>query len=108
MSTWHLAPRANPDYLGAIPFIITSDDPRPVREQIAGRYAHGGGYMPLSRWTLDLDRAEPLKSSARYPGDPIYAPLAWAQIRAELVILFPYSWVCIVQPDGSFAMTRMD
>jgi predicted metal-dependent phosphoesterase TrpH len=92
---------------GHLPEIITDRDPAPVAEQIEKRYAHGGGFMPFNGFDLSFTDV-PGKAFLQYPGDPPYKELARIKIRDETVILFPHSWVCIVQLDGSFAVTRMD
>ena len=89
------------DYLGLIPQLITPADPRPVAEQIADRYAHGGGYKPMEGWVY-------LDGWIRYPGDVALRPVAASQINDELVYVYPHAWVCIVQPNGDYAVTRMD
>lgn len=43
-----------------------------------------------------------------YPGDPPFKPLSAIRIRDELVVLYPYGYVGIVQPDGAFEISRMD
>lgn len=93
------------DAIGFLPEIIRADDHRPVREQIASRYAHGGGYSPFGegKWKLD-----PTTHVLTYPGDESFAPLASAQIGEETIYVYASAIVAIVQPDGSFAVTRMD
>ena len=91
------------DYLGFIPGIISALDPRSVAAQIDTGYIHGGGYQPMQGFKYD-----PVNRTIKYPGDPAYQPVAWSQINDELVIVYPYAWVAIVQKDGTFAVTRMD
>lgn len=91
------------EYLGALPEIIQSTDPLPVREQIAEHYAHGGGYSPMDGWTLDT-----ASNNITYPDDEPLIPRASLLVRDELVIVYDYAFVAIVQADGSFAVVRMD
>jgi hypothetical protein len=50
----------------------------------------------------------PAAKTIKFPGDPAYRALASADIHGELVIVYEHAWVCIVQPNGEFAVTRMD
>jgi hypothetical protein len=94
-----------PDLLGFIPDFILEMDPRPAREQINDRYAHGGGWHPFGKgeWVYD-----PASGSIKYPGDPAYLPVAKGQLRDETILVYKHAWVCIVQKDGSFEVSRMD
>lgn len=93
------------DLLGFLPSIISDKYTGTVAEQIAEGYAHGGGYSPFGegQWTYD-----PETQTLQYPGDPPMTPLARTVVRDEIVLLYEASMVCIVQKDGSFAVTRMD
>lgn len=90
---------------GFLPELISPHDPRTVREQIESNYANGGGYNPVSGFTLQQKGSETL---LRFPGDPPFKEVARTQIRDETVILFDCAFVAIVQPSGSLAVTRMD
>lgn len=92
-------------FLGFLPQIITDLDPRPVREQIADRYAHGGGWNPFKGFDL---RSPATNARLEYPGDPPMRELSRTQIRDETVIFFEYSWVAVVQPTGEWEVVRMD
>ena len=91
------------EYLGLLPEIIQSTDPLPVREQIAEHYAHGGGYSPMDGWTLDT-----ASNNISYPGDEPLIPRASLLVRDELVIVYDYAFVAIIQKNGDFAVQRMD
>lgn len=97
-----LDPKMTPEMLGFIPKFLNENDPRPAREQFNENYAHGGGWSPFEGFTMlpngDLE----------YPGDPVYSLLAEAHLRDEKIRFYDYSWVAIVQPDGSFEISRMD
>lgn len=97
-----LDPRMTQEHLGLLPYIFRSSDPRPAREQANDRYSHGGGWSPLSGWTID----EAFRIT--YPGDSPLLPLARAQLRDETIILYRHSWVAIIQANGSFEVSRMD
>jgi hypothetical protein len=43
-----------------------------------------------------------------YPGDPPFKPIAMMVLRDETILIYDYSIVAIVQPDGSFEACRMD
>lgn len=91
------------EYLGLLPEIIRADDPRPVHEQIERGYAHGGGYSPLGGWTLASEN-----NNIQYPGDEPLVPRASLLVRDELVLVYDYAFVAIIQMNGDFAVTRMD
>lgn len=94
-----LHPRAD---VGFLPFMLSEDDPSPAKEQFHRNYAHGGGWLSFNGFALGAD------NSLNYPEDlPMY-PIAEAQLRKELILLYPHSWVAIIQPDRSFDVCRMD
>ena len=98
----YLHPRAH-DLLGYIPQFLSLDDPRCTKEQLNENYGHGGGWRPMEGWTLN-----PVNHLLKYPGDPAMAPVAIAQLRQEVVIMYPHAWVVILQQDGSFEIARLD
>ena len=89
--------------LGFLPAILRDDDPRPIKEQVEERYAHGGGWRPQNGFTFDFESGE-----LKYPGDPPLRPVAMTQIHGDMVILFPYSYVLIRYRDETFDVMRMD
>lgn len=93
------------EHLGYLTEILMSDDPRPVADQLNDRYAHGGGYHPGTRWSLNLGTL-----SLQYPGDPPLKPLARFRfpLSKEVAYLYDCQWLVIVQEDNSFAVTRVD
>lgn len=104
--------RGNPDFyeeiVGLLPLIFSEDDPRPAREQVNERYAHGGGWHRFEGFTLHGIEHEPKEMWLDYPGDPPMKSLAWAKLRNELIVLFQFSWVAIIQDDGEYEISRMD
>jgi hypothetical protein len=105
--TWHFHYNTGPDWLGFIPLIILDTDKRPVREQIAERYAHGGGWSPFSKFKVQLGADS--RAVLVYPGDP---PMRmWCECdhpNGERLQLFDGAWFRIIQPDGSFEISRLD
>ncbi len=94
----------DPELLGFLPEILLPDDPRPVREQLAERYTHGGGYNPFKGFTLDSGTM-----TLTYPGDPPLRPGALLKIGKEVVFYYPRgSWLLIMQTDKSWVVTRVD
>ena len=89
--------------LGFLPSLLSEDDPRGVKEQLDDKYRHGGGWRPMDGWTL-----EPKTFALKYPNDPPMRPLASAQLRHEQIFFYQYSFLCVVQPDGSFEVARVD
>ena len=82
--------------------VFYDNDPRPAAAQIDTNYAHGGGYNPTDGFTLNAD------NSLSYPGDEPLKVLAKATLRDEQLYLYDGEFVAVVQPDRSFAVTRMD
>ncbi len=97
-----LHPKMTLEHLGFIPEMLSEEDPRPVREQLDENYAHGGGWDPFKGFKMRED------NSIKYPGDPAHPPLARARLREETIYFYESAWVAIVQPDGSFEISRMD
>ena len=98
-----LDPQFHPDMLGFIPMFLHENNPRPAKEQLDSNYRHGGGWNPFMGFTLDKE-----DMSIQYPGDPKLHPIAHATLRDEKIYVYPYAWVLILQPDGSFEISRMD
>ena len=89
------------DSLGYIPRFLVSDDPRPARVQFDQSYL--GGWYKMEGFTLN-----PKTMSLKYPGDPPLLPLAVAELGYEKIYVYPHAWVLILQPDGSFEVSRLD
>ena len=102
MITFTLLPGGYPSQLGFIPEFFSEDDPRPAREQIEENYAHGGGWRPLPQWKLLPNCA------LKYPGDPVLQPVAKAKLRDEHIVVYPYGIVMLLEPDGSYEVSRLD
>lgn len=92
------------DMVGFTPEFLSTDDPDDAVTQLDKHYGHGGGWHDFSGFTFN-DGAEP---TLTYPGDPPTLAVAWWKLRDERVILFDSAWVAVVQPDGSFRISRMD
>jgi len=93
-------PRATLEHWGYIPGWLSEKDPRPAREQLDTGYI--SGWHPFEGFSMNSQEA------LCYPGDPPQHPLAEIRLRDERIILYPSSWVAIVQKDGSFEVCRMD
>jgi hypothetical protein len=87
--------------LGYLPHFLSKDDLRSAREQLNANYKFGG-WQPFSGFKLMDD------NSLEYTGDPPTIPIAQAKLRDELIVLYPHSWVAVIQPDRSFEVCRMD
>ena len=99
-----LDPRVTPDHLGLIPLFLSSENPSLAREQFDNNYAHGGGWRPMAGWTLREDSALIYEDGE----DPPLLPIATAKLNDEVIFIYPNAWVAIVQPEGSFEVSRMD
>jgi hypothetical protein len=95
-------PHANMEMLGLIPEFLDERDPRPAREQIDQNYRHGGGWQPFPGFTMLPD------GDLSYPGDPPTRLIAETHLRDETIRFYDCSWLAIVQPDGTFEVSRVD
>ena len=99
---WNLIyPGFTEEMLGLIPMLLWNSDPRPAREQLHERYAHGGGWSPFQGFVMT-------ETGIKYPGDPEMKLYAETKLRDETIRLYECAWVAIVQPDGSYEISRMD
>ena len=96
------APDVDPEIIGPIPLWLDEEDPRPAREQLDEHYQHGGGWQPFKGFKLTKGW------SIEYDGDEALKPLALMKLRDEVVAIYQYGWVMILQPNGSFDVCRMD
>lgn len=94
--------RYSEESLGFIPSFLSHADGRPARDQFNERYAHGGGWQPMSGWSMG-----PV-GEILYPGEPALPPIAVAALGSEVIRIYPHAWVSITQEDGSFEVSRMD
>jgi hypothetical protein len=94
-------PRMTAEHLGLLPSLLSDTDPRPVKEQIESNYSYGGGWQPLAGFTIN-------KQGLCFPGDPPMRLLAESRLRDERLLFFECDWLAVVQPDGSFQVSRMD
>ena len=88
--------------LGELPSFINDNDPRSAREQLDANYQHGGGWHPVPGFKLAPNFV------LHFPEDPPYEPLAVMRLREERVFVYEFSFVAIVQADGSFEVARLD
>lgn len=86
---------------GFIPVWLSEANPKSAREQLDDGYKFGG-WQPFEGFTLGED------DSLLYPDDPPQPPLIEWRLRDERVVLYPHSWVAVIQPDRSFEVCRMD
>jgi hypothetical protein len=103
---WVMAKEAGGfERLGMLPEILSSEDDTPYSEQIADRYAYGGGFRPFEGFELDAYRM-----TIKYPGDPAYSALAClvGHPSGDICILFENSWVAVVASPTDYKITRMD
>ena len=76
--------------------------------------------MPKARHDSDIQRQG--RSNSRHgprgrpqygdpeeeDADPLLSPLALTKFNDELILIYPYAYVAIVQQNGSFEVSRMD
>ena len=94
-----------PNHVGIIPQMLDADNPQSAAEQFDRNYQHGGGWRPMkpNKWQFN-----PQSLELTYPGDDPYKAKAGFSFREEQIYIYDHAWVCIVQPDGSFEVSRMD
>lgn len=103
-----LHPRMTQDHLGILPEFFVDSDPRPAKEQLNERYAHGGGYRPIKGFKLSNEGM-----FIKYPGDERLKPLAKATLhpgteQEEELYFYESSFLLILQLDGDFTVVRVD
>ena len=86
---------------GFIPTFLDPADPRPAVEQIDANYV--AGWNDFKGFTFDFDTL-----TIHYSGDPPLRPLSALLFRKEMLLLYPSSWVLILQPDKSWQIARLD
>lgn len=94
-------PSVTEEWCGLLLYMLDDEDDRSAKEQLNAHYQHGGGWRPSEGFRL-------LKNGIKYPGDPVLRPIAKAKLRDEEVVLYEYSWVAVIQSDGSYEIARMD
>lgn len=95
-------PQATLEHFGGIPDMLSDLNPKSAREQLDAGYSFAGGWQPMQRFTMSKGDV------LWYPGDPGNYPIAELRFRDERIVLYDYSMVAIIQPDGSFEVSRMD
>ena len=96
-------PRASyEDHLGFIPQMLSESNPAPAAEQFNNMYQHGGGWQPFRGFTMMPN------GNLQYPEDPATQLLFEGKMRDEIIRVYEHACVAIVQPDGSFEVSRMD
>jgi hypothetical protein len=88
------------DALGHIPGFLDPYDDRPAIEQFNENYQ--GGWDPMEGFTL-IDG-----HSLKYPGDPVMNPIALVDFHTDIVLVYPMGWVCVLHPDRTFEVARLD
>lgn len=103
MMIWMIVhPQADEQCLGFVPAFFNDRDPRSAREQLDANYQHGGGFMPDPAFRMMRD------GRLAYPGDPPLELLAETRLRDEIIRLYECEFLAIIQPDGSYEVTRCD
>lgn len=97
-----LHPKATPEHLGLLPWMLDANDADCATAQFDKNYQHGGGWRPQSGFHLNED------NSLDYPGDPPLVPIAQTNLRDELIVIYDYGYVAVIQPDRTFEACRMD
>ena len=96
----------NIERAGLLPMMVSEISEADAVTQLNNGYAHGGGWNDFNGFTLE--KAPSGEYSLAYPGDPAMLQVASAKLRDELIVLFAYDWVAVIQPDGSYRVARMD
>jgi hypothetical protein len=91
-----------PSCYGLIGEFLSLDDARPAAEQIDQHYI--SGWRPQHGFAMAIYDG----FKALYPGDPPLLPLAVVSFRDELLVMYPYGYLGIVQSDESYEIARVD
>lgn len=94
-------PKATQEMLGYIPRFLDENNPESAKVQLNDNYQHGGGWDPFQGFKMTSQGLE-------YPGDAPTRLLADGKLREEIIRIYEHAWVAIVQPDGSYEISRMD
>lgn len=94
-------PAATMDHLGIIPSFLDPEDVRTAAMQIDENYC--SGWRPSSGFTMDKE-----KRTLKCAGDPDLPPLFMSLMGDELIFVYEYGYVAIVQPDETFEVSRLD
>ena len=94
------------DLVGFLPMMLDPENPNEAVDQLHDNYAHGGGWHDFEGFQFDY--TDPTAPRLLYPGDPPTEAVCYWELRDETIILFDHAWVAVVQPDGSFRVSRMD
>jgi hypothetical protein len=95
-------PRARPEWLGFLPSFFSESNPEPAAKQVDRNYSHGGGWQPFNGFKMNE------AGELVYPGDPPMRLLYEARLRDEVLRFYDGQWLAIMQPDGSFEVSRVD
>lgn len=87
------------EVLGLLPDFLSAADDNNAVAQLDTHY----GWNKFDGFDYNKDT-----HVLRYPGDPPMKPIASATLRDELILLYPYAWVAVVQKDGSANIARLD
>lgn len=103
MINFEFLANASYDDLGLIPYFLDPQNPDNAAVQFNRAYRHGGGWKPFHGFKL-----QSANMTLSYPGDPPMKPFAVTQLRDEKVYVYPHAWVLVLQPSGTFEVSRMD
>ena len=106
----------NEHLAGMLPMFLDAKDPRGAVAQLHESYAHGGGWQPFKGFTLakaDRNALGVFRPGGQflqleYPEDPPMMEISRGHLREEVIVLFQYNWVAVVQPSGEYEIARID
>jgi hypothetical protein len=97
-------PQAHIDMLGLIPYFIHDDDEDTAAKQFAKRYV--AGWKPRPGFIMKANSL--IYTANNGDRDVPLRLIAEAKLRDETIRFYDSAWVAVVQPDGSFEVSRMD
>lgn len=100
----------NLEAAGYLPLLLDPRDPRSPQEQLNETYAHGGGWNSFEGFTLQRNVGGDGREyfSLHFPGDPPMREISRAQLRDKTIVLFQYSWLAVIEADGTYDVARVD
>lgn len=103
------------DYLGdqelwgIIPTFLNPWDERDAVTQIDANYQHGGGWHDtVSPYEIVRSPGTALPFALKFEGDPPFKARGMTMLRDEVIVLFDYGYVAVIQKDGTHRVARID
>lgn len=84
--------------------LVSSEDSRRIQDQIAENYPYGFGWEPLEGFKL----LSPVTGAVLHPDGHLFEPIATAPHGDQIMFLYKYLYIGLLESDGTFEMGRDD